>query len=391
MKAWRGWWRPRRRRSESDPRDEGARRAKVLFWAEILGAAAAVVVVLFPVVRFLGAHADDVFGDGDSGWIEVSEANVANGPQFSTRIGDRFVQTAESTPAIDLTVRNTGEDPVLLTEARVTIEDSARLPNCILGGGGEVPVSPPYTVFLPILPRPEERIRHRRLHEEVPAQGLDRFVLQFGLPPDGENDHLYAMHLELLADRPQQTIDAGRFLLGVPDSPSRGGGILPEDNRTLALLRSPYQRRYRLTSVWCMRRNLAELHRLLRTPGKRSPEVRALARLQLASEWPSYKVKRTPRESVAPLLRAVNSEGPVLAVFAAKQTGDQRLLEATAKRAAALEVEQARKEIGYEYLSGAAVPLRQALALAPSPSAQSLWERVEARVRAEEKEDEGPS
>lgn len=389
MKRVRSGWlrRPRRRKGVAKGDDGSDRRAKILFWAQVLGAAAAVLVILFPVGRFLVSTAEDVFGD-DDGWIEVSEANVVNGPQFSTMIGDRFIQTADSAPAIDVTVRNGGEDPVLLTEARLTIEDSARLPGCLLQGGGEVPVSPPHAVFLPLLPLPSERVRHRRLHEEVPAGGFDRFVLQFGVPPDGESDHLYALHVELLASQPEQTVDVGRFVLGVPASPGRGGVTLPESNDQLKNLSAPYERSYRLSVVWCLHRNLAGVRRLLSGPAERSPDLTALANLSIASSWPHYERLRSPRESVPPLLRRTSGEGPVLAVFAAEQTGDTEFVEATRKHAARIEIEQARKNMEHEIFLTAALDTRFALILDPSPGARDLWRRAEAALRGQEKEHE---
>jgi hypothetical protein len=387
VKGWGGRRPPKAGRYGAEAGEKGGRRARILFWAELLGAAAAIVVVLVPVVRFLSSKANDAWGGDGNGWIVVSEANVTNGPQLATMVGTRYLQSAESTPAIDVTVRNTGDEPVLMTEARVTIEDSARLPSCLYGGGGQVPASPPYVVFLPLLPRPEEEVRRRRLHEEVPAKGLDRLLLQFGIPADSQNDHLYALHLELLADRPSQTIDVGRFLLGVPQSPSRTGAILPEDNRTLETLSMPYQHRFRRMSVWCMRRNLAELQRLLRVPGKRAPEVAALSRLRLASKWRSFAGKWGAEESIEPLLHQTNiGEGPVLAAYAASTTGDRELYHATRVRAAELEIEQSRKQA--YYLPGAALLARQALELDPSPSIRAAWERIEARLRVEEREEE---
>ena len=381
------WWRRSRasRWEKSQGSDSGpsSRRDTILFYAAVLGGIAAIIGIVSAVV-FYGGKVIDLF-DGDDGYgggrIEVSQVNVKNLQESVTLVDGRAVQAAASLPAIDVTVRNTGTGSVLLTQARVTIEDSARFSYCPFGGGADIPASPPYLVLLPVMPRPEEQVRRRPLHEEVPVGGFDRFVLQFGIiPSDGLTDHLYALHVELLTDRPQQTVDVGRFLLGVPDTLARHGLLFPENRLVFENLAQPFERPRRLATVWCYRRNVAELRRLLRTPGRRSPEVKALSRLHLVPGWEDAVEGKTPRQAAEALLRSDEYEAPTLAVFAAELTDDEAFTEATRMQAAAELMERAEEEMARGSI-GAALDARRVLAILPSPQAQSLWERAEARMR----------
>lgn len=358
--------------------------------AAVLGTAAAVLGTAIALLAFLGVDGDDLLGRADGGGqgrLVVEQAYPVNGREFSGLIDGDLVQTEESSPQIDVTLRNTGTAPILLTEARVTVEDSARLPTCLSGSGGDVPSSRPIAVFLPALPIEDEMTVSVPLHKEVAGGQLERFPLLFGVD-DRLDDRLYALHVELIAEHPHHVVDTGRFVMGVPGPVNRAGNILPEDETVLEALDLPYQRRYRMSSVWCFRRNLAELARLIGRPGDRSPEIVALSTLQPAPGWKRYADAFPARSSVEPLIhKDLDREALPLAAYAAEQTGDAGFAARTRERVATLLLKRARQELDKEdgYAGWAVDDIRTSLRLVQSPEATALLGRAEAMVAKEEK------
>jgi len=355
----------------------------VIFWAQVIAGFAAGVALLGPAKSMVDA-VPDFGGKDDPPALEVSQAHLQNTFPSTAVVGDELVYAESTAPGIEITIDNHGEEPVLLDEAKVTIEDSARFTPCLYGGGGDLPSSRSYTVFLPVLPLPEERVRRRRLHEEVPAKRADRFVLRFATPPDSVSDHLYAVRVELLPNGDGEPLPVGRFVLGVPAPPSEGGHLFPQSDDSLRT--AAYQRSTRLASVWCYRRNLAELKRLLARPGERSREVASLAHLQLASGWPHFAGDRSARASIEPLFEVDVAEAPILAVFAAEQTGDQSVLEQTQARAVQALLKWSRRDLDYEDPSGAAMDARAALSMESSVAAEAALRRAETALRVREEE-----
>lgn len=351
-------------------------------------AAAAVVVIgaLFAAGGFLADSGENLLGTTGGSQIEVRQVVVNNGPLKSRLVDGGFQQTEASTPQLDITVRNTGRDPVLLTGAQITVEDSARLAVCEYHTGDAVAASRKYAVRLPILPTPRERILTHPLHQEVSPGEVDRFKVLFREPESGEANYVYALRVALISEDSGKKVDVGRFVVGVPESVNRGGRILPEGPNPFGVLDA----QERLMSTWCARRNLAALDRLLRDPGKRSSSMAALADLQLADWWPEFTDRRPPQAAVEPLLHAPFGEGPVLAVFAAERTADPELVEQTRRRAAALLLGAAGEalESGYPYAAAPAVlDAHYALLFSPSPKAREVLalaetylENVEAEV-----------
>jgi hypothetical protein len=354
---------------------------------------AAVIVVAggaYAVFTFVVDRTEDLIGNGDAADLEVRQVVVANGPSDARLADGALRQTPASTPQLDLTVRNTGREGVLLTRARVEVVDIARLTVCEYATGGEVSLAGDYAIELPTVPLPDERVVTRPLHQEVPAGGVDRFKLWFRTPSQGEVDLVYALRVTLGTDRPGDTVSVGRFVLGVPEAPNGGGG------RRLPV--PPFEldpsSQYRLQRTWCLRRNLAELKRVLGREGKRSPEMAALADLRLSDSWPAFADDRPAAAAVEPLLNSEVGPPALLAVFAAEQTGDPELLVGTRKRAATLLVHEAEQglDLGYPYsVAGAVDDLHYALLFAPSPAARELLGVAEAQLLFAELNEEVPS
>jgi len=306
----------------------------------------------------------------------VVVAEPSNRPAEMTSGG--FLQSRASTPQVDLTLRNTGDRDVFLTKARISVDDSAWLPVCIVPGAGPVPIAGRYSLMLPFLPRAGERVVAKTLHDEVPAGGADRIKLFFQAPQVGEDDNLYALHVELLTDGGEGPIDGGRFLLGVPDAPQRNGEVLPEDSY---LLRQGGIYGGRSASVWCYRHNLAEVRRILARPGRRTAEVASLAGFHPASAWAAFSRGVGAREAVPALLGdRYDSYGPTIAVYAAQRSGDPVFVAETRKRAESLLLRRAEQALGPAGSSpmNALVDARAAFSLSPSAAAKELAARGEA-------------
>ena len=382
----------RRRGRRPDRADDSPPRLldRIPRWIEVAAAAVAVAGAAYAAFTFLADHTEDLIGNGDAGDIEVRQVVIANGPVDVRLAEGALRQTPASTPQLDITVRNTGKEGVLLTKARVEVVDVARLTVCKYATGDAVSLAGDYAIELPTVPLADERVVVHPLHQEVPAGGVDRFKLWFRTPPQGEDDFVYALRVTLGTDQPGNTVSVGRFVLGVPEATNGGGGrrlpvppFEPDPN---------YQ--YHLQSTWCLRRNLAELKRVLGREGKRSPEMAALVDLRLSDSWPVFADDRPPVAAVEPLLNSEVGPPALLAVFAAERTGDPDLLARTRKRAAALLLRQAEQGLGLGYpfsVRGAVDDLHYALLFAPSAPARELLGIAEAQLLVAEVNEAAPS
>jgi hypothetical protein len=344
-------------------------------WIEVSAAVAGLIGGVWVVLTFLVDKSEDLIGATDGNGIEVRQVVLAN-DRFGSRIVEAsFVQTDGSTPQLDITVRNTGKNPVLLTQAQITIEDSTRLAVCEYSSGDVVASGKDYATELQVLPTPRERVVKRPLHQEVGPGAADRFRVLFRVSDPGQESYLYAVRVELVTDQGQQPVEVGRFVLGLPAPIVENGRILPEGDFEPNVYASEH-----LGSTWCLRRNLAGLKRLLESPGKRSPEVSAILPFQWADWWQGFADHRPARAAVKPLLDSPVNEGPVLAAFAAEQTGDQQLVDRTREQAAQLTLERAEEALDSPYLtmrSSAEMLVRQAIALHQSPRAWKLLRQAE--------------
>jgi hypothetical protein len=353
-------------------------------WLQIAVALAVVVGTGFTLGKSVANH----LRGGDVARLELGQTVVSNRTAGYGSAAGALEQSRDTTPRVDLTLRNSGSAPTWIAQARITIVDSALLRSCIYGpsAGGQLPQSKPYRISLPDLPLAGERVIHWPLHEEVPAGAAYRVLLAFQPREWSEADRLYALRVELIAEHPSRVLEVGRFVLGVPGPVSRAGGILPEDAGTLRDSTSK-----RLASTWCFRRNLTAVRRVLSHRGDRTAQIAALSHAQLAGNWPDYADGRPPRQAVEPLLRSGVDEAPAIAAFAAAAAGDQALETSVRRRGVAMLLEEAREVLGerWGYAPTAIAEIHQALDLTPgSASAKRLLRRAEASQQAEEEEGE---
>jgi hypothetical protein len=371
-----------------DPNEGRSGSEKALFWVELVGGLLAITAILYGFGGTAVRWAGDIFGGAGSGKgkVEVVVTGVDNRAERMAYAGGTFVQTRATTPRIDVTLRNSGDSSVLVTEARIVVEDSAWLPICVFPGAGPVPVAGRYAVQLPFLPGQGERTVVKPLHDIVPAGGVDRLQVYFGALRFGEDDNLYALHVEIGTEE-GETGDAGRFVLGVPTTVNRSGYILPEDD--FALHTETFNPN-RLASSWCYRYNLASVRRIISQPGKRTSDIAALADIRVVPDWSQWADDRPPRDAVTPLLTDPElNYGPLVAVFAAERSGDHHLLERTRARAAVILLDRAERELkpGPRFLPEFAVEFAHAsLSLVSSDRGRELLSRAEERQREWEEE-----
>ncbi|HXR60046.1 MAG TPA: hypothetical protein VN732_01845 [Solirubrobacterales bacterium] len=343
--------------------------------------AAATVALIAGVaagVGFLLDTGDDLLAE--DGGAEVRQVVVFNGRESARVAGGQLLQTRASMPHLDLSVLNSGSDPVLLTKALVTVVDSVHLAVCEYGIGDQIPLTWNYAVELPVLPLPSQRTVSRPLHQEVPAGEVDRFKLFFRLPPDGLDDYVYALRVTLLADHGGAPLGAGRVVLGFPDAVAPNELVLPYGPEPFDVSDADQ----RLMSTWCARRNMAELRRVLSRPGRRTAPMSDLARMRPAGWWRDFADRRPPKAAARALLRMpfYFTEAPVLAVFAARQSGDPRFAAGVRRGAAAALLREAERSlrIGYAYAAwDAVVAARQAVLFSPSTEARELLAQAESR------------
>ncbi len=361
------------------------------FWVPVATGLLALFAVAFAGLGTVG-EAIGIGEDGDSPVVrlELKQATPVNRPDVYEAGHELSLQTRPSTPQVVVTVRNKGEEPALIERARVTIEDSARLPICPYVGaaGPGLGRQHLYPIELRWLPTPDELVVRHEMQQEVRAGRTGRFALFFRTPPDFGAAHLYAVHVELIVEGREQPFDVGRFVLGVPGPVPRTGDHLPdEDQRLVEALDyaeegSP---EFALSVRWCYRRNLHDMQRVLARPGKRAPAIAALSNVQLARSWGSLADRRPPRDVVEPLLGMDSPEGQMLAVFAAERTGDDALGESTRRQAAAALLRMTQGDGDYWISPSTAILYtRAALSMVPSAHAEDILQAAEARLQGEE-------
>jgi hypothetical protein len=359
--------------AESRPRETG--------WGwriQVVSAFLAIVGFAFLV----GSKVEGFFDGETEVRLEVAEVAVANGPADFDTVGDgEVVQVAATKPRIEATVRNLGEETAWVEEARVTVLDSARFRPCISQGGGpEVPRSKPYEVTLPDFPTLGRRVLRRDLHVEVqPGHGA-RPVLSL-LNTGVERTNLYALRVEFVAGPGSHVLPVGRFVVGVPEPPDRGGAILPERDEVLL---SPVTRPGHTGTSSCFRHNLTGVRRLLSAPGRRSSYLKALARFQVAPSWTSYASHRSPQAEVAELFEEASPVSAIYAVEVAERTGNAAFEERVRERAVEWLLRLAREDLEDDFPGGAAEAAHYVLSLERSPEAKRLLVQAEAAERAEE-------
>jgi len=126
----------------------------------------------------------------------------------------------ESHPdAIDLTIRNSGNERALIISATVNISRFTYLPGCMYGG--DLPSSGDYQISLPDSPSSGQEVR-ATVHQEIQADGATRFRLTFSFPKahKGESNkygaYIYEIQAILHQDGSRSRLDVGKYIIAGP-------------------------------------------------------------------------------------------------------------------------------------------------------------------------------
>lgn len=301
-------------------------------WKKIAMVLAAVLASLAALAAVL-----TLFGDGqifDTGPDEkkpkltLGERSVKNEYRDSAGLGTDDVQTADSTPTVNVRLKNEGDARSVLSRVRVRVLGSADFSVCYAPGGGDDPVAKPDVIPLPFKPRPSERLVSRPLYSSVPAAEPLVLALRFKLSDEyGASESLQAFDVSIETDDGQK-LKAGRYRLAFPGAFYRGGLVFPEE---ASKLKEAYGNAERIGSkdirydrgflTWCYRRNLEELKRVQAYGGMAAPQVEELRELE-APNWKALQGRPPVRQSAMKFIQEDAGDLWNLAVYVAAETGD---------------------------------------------------------------------
>jgi hypothetical protein len=129
-------------------------------------------------------------------------------------------QTDASKPRVEVRLHNTGTRRSVLTSARFTITDFARITPCGLGAG--LVVSASYDVVLPVGPRPGQ-VLETSINQQLAPDQADRFVFRLGLGRAIEDVlgeiFVYELRLAVTHDNESEPVDVGRAVVALPGAP----------------------------------------------------------------------------------------------------------------------------------------------------------------------------
>jgi hypothetical protein len=231
---------------------------RVKLW-QVVVAPASVAVVMALVTPAIA----DLVTPGPAPAVALAAPLVVRNPlPAGEDVGDGERQTDASKPALDVTVRNSGDEGTVLHRARFTVRGFGVLGYCGDGAGAALQVSAEYDVEVPLDPRVgdwiDAPIRHTLGSDEA-----DRFAFRFGNPELGPTDiigFVYLLDVELVHGLDERSLDVGSVLISVPGIPSLeavGPGEYADPG--------------------CVAENRALLDQLLAGEPARSPELDELA------------------------------------------------------------------------------------------------------------------
>ncbi|MFF2026903.1 hypothetical protein [Rhodococcus koreensis] len=120
--------------------------------------------------------------------------------------------------AADITLKNNGTAPALITGAEVDVLYAEQMKDCTQGGGGPVVVSAGYSVKLPTPVPPRPFTVDREMRYEVKGGSTDRMTLSVG--PDRQSfssrlPYLIVAHISLEHDKSTERLDVGNIAIAV--------------------------------------------------------------------------------------------------------------------------------------------------------------------------------
>jgi hypothetical protein len=319
-----------------------------------------------------------------------NEAEEAYEPQ-PDRLAVR--QTFDSTPTIDIEIRNSSTMPAFVSGVTAQIEAYAHVRLCFSQGSGGASIEPaPTVIMLPQYPLSSEGPAFSHLHYEVPGgQSLD-IPVRFSVRAAGSTEFsLYRLRVGLSLHGTRTSLIAGDFILSAPAQVPVTDGFFPVDNSYFQQFRSAPFKGSWFDVSWCMRRNAAQVQALMTAPAGRASELEVLKRPVIASEWVEMEDRTPPRRAAERLLSGGFEAEE--AVFAATLTHDHAFEDEIRIRAAAQVLKLARGQLADPASPGSQGELdtRLALSIDPTQAGFSLLSEFQRRAEAAVAKAEAPS
>jgi hypothetical protein len=158
--------------------------------------------------------------------LEALPPVVQNGEMESDAVpaGENLTasrQTDASKPRVEVRLHNTGTRRSVLTSARFTITDFARITPCGLGAG--LVASARYDVVLPIAPRPGQ-VLETPINQQLGPDQADRFVFRLGVGKAIDEilglTLVYELRVAVAHDNESEPVDVGRVVVALPGASS---------------------------------------------------------------------------------------------------------------------------------------------------------------------------
>lgn len=199
------------------------------FWKTGLGYMTQFGIALTAVAGIVGGIAT-ITGSGGADRASAAPALdvldlTVSGEEKPVCLGDPL-----DPPRLDITVRNTGRQPALITRLGLRVRATGLL--TIPQAGGGLDPSKNYDVLLPAKPRVGQLLLYK-LSQEVGPRASDRFTVRLDQPEPSRQIgvRLYQLEVMLHHDDERTPLDAGTALVAVPYVPGKDffwSGVAPE-------------------------------------------------------------------------------------------------------------------------------------------------------------------
>ncbi len=235
-------------------------------WATIIGVPIGLAALIFGAIQVL------------SGGSEAQSS--PKGAQLE--LVDALVKETDGNSRLELTLHNTGDRRVVLSEALVKIGRVYPVGHCL--PQGDLPLSNTYGLPLPV-DAPPGSVMRTPLHQQLGADEADRFGILLGLAGAGgkplRHNYIFELDLSLVNDGPQSPAPIGRALVSLPEAPTPGEDYWTSGMPKLLAwefdLEDPSSRRSLERRMRCWTVNAQMLNSALAAPGVRSERLDEVA------------------------------------------------------------------------------------------------------------------
>jgi hypothetical protein len=236
-----------------------------------IGLAVAIIGIITPILISIN-HSSPAGPDLKTEDVEIALASNIDASNQAP--GDPAPSAAKDTgSAIDITLRNSGNEPALIVKAVFSFMRVTELDSCP-GGAGDVVSSAEYDVKVPTaksVSANDPLVLDRDMRFAVNANSIDRFRISVGPNQYSSTDWIYEFNLSLVEDD-GQNLDLGPMSIlgfstpsGVPFLWDQFHDMTPTD---IVIDQD----------ASCVAHDVAELSHALANPGLHSPELQTMYR-----------------------------------------------------------------------------------------------------------------